>query len=151
MSASDIVAFLRKVESFASDGECWAWTGAAKGNGYGHTSFRGGNMGAHRKSFILFKGEIPEGFDVCHSCDNRWCVNPSHLFLGTRKENMEDAKSKGRTAGGTRKHLKEKVVQEIARRIKAGESDARIAAALNVNQGTVNNIKRGASYVGLCQ
>ena len=86
-------AFAGMVE--LSDG-CWHWKGATKGNGYGHTS-RGT---AHRRSFFLFVGPIPEKMDVCHKCDNPICVKPSHLFVGTRGENMADCKAKGRIAKG---------------------------------------------------
>lgn len=107
-------------------------------------------MGAHRKSFLLFNGDIPDGFDVCHRCDNRWCVNPKHLFLGTRSDNMADAMEKNRTAGGNRKHITQAKVQEVMRRIRCGEANADIARALDVNRSTVSNIRNGNSYVGKC-
>lgn len=77
---------------------CWNYNGADKGNGYGHTS-RGG---AHRRSYELFVGPVPPKLDVCHDCDNRPCINPGHLFPGTRKQNMEDCVRKGRQARGDR-------------------------------------------------
>lgn len=146
VSGHSLVQFLRNVDQFHDDQACWNWVGAGKGNGYGHCSMAGASTTAHRKSFMLFYGEIPDGFDVCHSCDNRACVNPNHLFLGTRQENMADAVIRGRTDGGNRKHLREATVQEVRRQIAKGTPNAIIAKMLDVNRETVRKIKSGQSY-----
>ena len=81
---------------------CWLWIAAYNTNGYGY--FRTGSMvnrtrrneQAHRVSYKLYKGDIPQGLHVCHKCDNKSCVNPEHLFLGTVKDNMQDCVRKNR-------------------------------------------------------
>lgn len=144
--------FLKLVDVKGFDAtQCWPWVGAGKGNGYGGLTVDRSSVSAHRRSYELFCGEIPHGMDVCHTCDNRWCVNPDHLFLGTRKENMADCKSKGRTAGGTRKHLTEIQVQEIKRRLNAGVSARWVSVSMDVNYHTVTAIKRGDSYVRISE
>lgn len=80
-------------------GKCWIWVGCLyKGSGYGQ--FR--NMRAHRFSYSMCCGVVPDGLFVLHKCDNPPCVNPSHLFIGTPLDNMTDKMVKGRWDGGTK-------------------------------------------------
>lgn len=93
----------RFLEKFDQTEGCWNWKGSIKKSmrpghgGYGQFAITPEEVfSAHRFSYLWFVGEIPEGLQVLHSCDNRKCVNPDHLFLGTHQDNMDDMKRKGR-------------------------------------------------------
>lgn len=77
-------------------GECWVWTGSRGSGGYGKVRYQGALCFAHRLAWELTHGPIPPGMSVCHSCDNRPCCNPAHLWLGTYADNMHDRDRKGR-------------------------------------------------------
>lgn len=85
--------FFDKVEKTDS---CWIWTGAKNRKNYGMFVYKGRVHMSHRVSYMEWKGEIPDGKLVCHTCDNPSCVNPDHLFVGSNQDNMDDMKSKGR-------------------------------------------------------
>jgi hypothetical protein len=84
---------------FCNGTPCWEWIGATT-EGYGMIRFNYENFYAHRISWIIKNGEIPNNLLVLHECDNRLCVNPKHLFLGTVADNMRDKVEKGRQAKG---------------------------------------------------
>lgn len=95
--------FWEKVDK-KGDEDCWEWQGARHTlkQKYGEIWHNGKMKGAHRIAWLLTHGEISNGLYVCHHCDNGLCVNPTHLFLGTQKDNMLDASKKGRIARGER-------------------------------------------------
>lgn len=129
---------------------CWEWT-ARLDDGYGSLSIAGRTMGAHRYSYELHIGPIPDGLYVCHRCDNRKCVNPEHLFLGTHQDNMADMYSKGRRPApiGERNGFS-KLTAEQAQAIhdmrKAGATQTAIAAKFGITQALVSLILLGKSW-----
>lgn len=84
---------------------CWSWIGY-KHRGYGRYRFNGEMIGAHRISYAYFVEPLVPGMDICHHCDNPSCVNPFHLFQGTRSDNMFDMSNKGRHKNGIKTHCK---------------------------------------------
>ena len=82
------------------DSGCWQWQLKPGHDGYGKLKFDKKTLRAHRASWVAFRGEIPYGMLVCHTCDNPMCVNPAHLFLGSPQDNMTDKVNKGRWRGG---------------------------------------------------
>jgi len=92
-----IPRFWRMVDKKGTD-ECWTWTGVRHKEGYGRFRYDGKFISSHRYSYLLHFGRdsIPEGMQVCHKCDNPPCCNPSHFFLGTKKDNSDDRDIKGR-------------------------------------------------------
>lgn len=92
------VRFMAHVSPEPNSG-CWLWTAAISTNGYGLLSTtRSRQVRAHRFAYESMHGPIPDGLYICHRCDTPSCVNPDHLFLGTPRDNLNDAKSKGRYA-----------------------------------------------------
>jgi hypothetical protein len=75
---------------------CWIWLKCKRADGYGSIGINKTTVLAHRASWTAFRGEIPDGLYVLHHCDNRICVNPEHLFIGTHTDNMIDRDTKGR-------------------------------------------------------
>lgn len=94
--------FWPKVDRSGGSDACWTWTASLHTNGYGQigSGGRGRPLLAHRVAWELFCGAIPVGMVVCHRCDNHLCCNPSHLFIGTQAENLEDMTRKGRRCAG---------------------------------------------------
>ena len=110
--------FWDKVQKSAGSDVCWIWTAGKNADGYGTL---GGGLRAHRVSYEMRHGPIPNGMCVCHSCDNPSCVNPAHLWLGTHQDNMADRSRKGRSSGGRMvgtEHPNAKLTDDMVREIR---------------------------------
>lgn len=124
---------------------CWLWTGGTNGRGYGVIGTerpRRSNY-AHRVSYELHVGPIPDGMEVAHRCDVRNCVNPEHLTLMTHRENEADKASKGRVPRGERQwqsRLTETAVLDIRRRVKEGETRTALAKEYGTSASNVEHI-----------
>lgn len=117
--------------------DCWEWTKSLTHNRYGRISYKNRNIRAHRLSWVIFRGNIPDNLYVLHTCDNPPCVNPYHLFLGTSKDNAIDRDGKGRNSGRIPTFY-EKIMINYSYRI--GQTVGYIAKKLELNNGTVWNI-----------
>lgn len=121
---------------------CWEWKGHVRPDGYGSYTgivYQGRRIQKSPNiSYLMAFGELPKGLYVCHRCDNKLCVNPNHLFLGTARDNVLDMVQKGRRAGGKR-HLLTPNQQETIR--KDGRDNAQIAREYRVSISTIWKVK----------
>lgn len=126
---------------------CWNWTASKYLNGYGQFVIRGEpRTPAHRTSYRITCGEIPDGVCVLHRCDNRECVRPDHLFLGTRLDNTQDALKKGRIAHGNKSGnavLSETKVWKIRSSFLKGKTQKELAKIFSVSQSCISKITCG--------
>lgn len=144
----NLISRLDKKTFYSPDG-CWYWTGIVDHKGYGMIRFDGPKgfwKKAHRVSYEAYKGQIPEGLLVCHSCDNRRCINPDHLWLGTNKDNINDRDRKGRGAdhsgenNSQAKITREQV--EIIKSLSGKKTQSEIGAMFGIAQCSVSAIVR---------
>ncbi len=129
---------------------CLEWCGATSKNGYGAVTDPGnGQMRTHRAAWIVKYGAIPAGQNVCHHCDNRACVEPTHLFLGNTADNLRDMRAKGRQARGER-HGRAKLTAEKVLAIRADLRHPKIIAAeYGLSRPYVIRLRHGEKWAHL--
>lgn len=124
---------------------CWDWNGSLDKNGYPQIFAGSTKVKGHRISYEMYKGKIPVGLNICHTCDNPKCTNPEHLWAGTKKQNDEDKIKKGRISKGEHRYnakLKENNIKEIRKMLEIGLSKAKIARHYNVSFMTISCIEK---------
>lgn len=127
--------------------DCWEWLGAVNPAGYGHLKLDGELVRAHRVSWEFYNGPIQDNLWVLHRCDNRRCVNPGHLWLGTALDNSRDCIAKGRDrkalgSSNAKAKLTESEVISIRERAAAGIANVRLAEEYGVSRVLVSKIVR---------
>lgn len=161
VSENDEDRFMAKVSPEPMSG-CWLWTGCLYPSGYARRRVRGVTYVASREAWRLFRGAIPDGLCVCHRCDNRSCVNPDHLFLGTPLDNARDMVAKGRQArgaalvarmrpargmaAGKAKLTDTQVVEILAEYARGGVTHRALAARYGVGHAAIGCIVRGTKW-----
>ena len=133
------------------DNGCWEWTASLNSNGYGQIKRPGERRQfiAPRLSYMIHYGDIPEGMYVLHTCDNRKCVKPTHLFLGSADDNAKDMKSKGRHTHGTTGHdhkINDDIARHIHRMAGEGVAQSEIGRIVGLSQSTVWKILTGKRW-----
>lgn len=147
----DAARFSKFVQSADPD-QCWEWQSTRNLRGYGKFWLHGRTDLAHRVSYKLHKGPIPAGLQVRHTCDNPPCVNPSHLLVGTGKDNARDAIERDRYRRGSangRAKLTEAQVTEIRRCSDDGETQVSMARRFGVSRAAIQWVLNGRSWAGL--
>jgi HNH endonuclease len=150
-------SFWEKVDRTHGEDGCWIWTRATRA-GYGHLKVGRKGVSAHRYSYELAYGSIPEDMIICHRCNQRLCVNPKHLYAGTYKDNIQDLIAAGmhtsmppasRGEANGQAVLTEDEVLDIYERAWSGESGKSLAKEYGVNKRTISNIKHGVNWAWL--
>lgn len=147
LSDKRIARFWAKVDKTEEEGTCWNWLGARTIKGYGLMGFssqgKSHNFYAHRYSYILHKGEIPEGFFVLHECDNPSCVNPAHLSVGTAANNAEDRTLRLRHNSSKQTQFKKLSPQDLQDILTSTDTSHALARKYNVAVYPIKKLRKG--------
>jgi hypothetical protein len=157
-TATHVERFWRSVRK--SEG-CWEWTAGRFSDGMRYGQFRVGKkkLKAHRFSYMIHHGSIPDGMKVLHKCDNPICMRPDHHFLGTNADNTDDMVRKGRAKNGSKEHaylyrgelnpaakITAEIAGEIRRKTSEGVPRKMMVKAFGLSPTQVANIARGQSW-----
>lgn len=141
-------AFHAKIDKSGGDDACWPWTGFVMKNGYGQTAVGQEHVYAHRRAFELSNGAPAKSY-VLHTCDNRGCCNPKHLYDGTQQQNMQDMNNRGRAGDrrvfgrrNGRAKLSDADVESIRAACEKGEKQKDVAARFKTTQTHVSRLVR---------
>lgn len=127
---------------------CWEWTGTKDKDGYGRLYWRGKQIRANRLSMELKTSyEVDKNLVVCHHCDNPSCVNPDHLFVGTIKENAQDALQKKRHYVGEKNGRSKLTTEQVKVVLSSGLNGQELANMFNVTRATINRIRRKEGWI----
>lgn len=142
---------LRFYSQEVDENDCFVWQGTINNDGYGVVYWHNYPYRAHRISYWLYNGEIPEGKVVCHRCNNKLCVNPDHLYAATPKKNTQDAVRDGLMVGKTGENsasakLTRDQAVEVVKRRKQGERKIDIAKDYGISHWTFGDILKGTSW-----
>lgn len=130
----------------ADNNGCWIWTGSTAHYGHGIISVHGKHALAHRISWTLHHGPIPDGVMICHKCDVPACINPDHLYVGNAKTNSADMVSRNRIARGETSGTAKLTAKQVIAIRKDDRTRSDIAADFGVSTTMVNNIKSGKAW-----
>lgn len=142
-STVEIAQFWSRVSVHSQD-RCWIWNGATPKGEHGYGRFNGEY--AHRIAYRMSNGEIPEGMIVRHQCDNRRCVNPAHLLVGTAADNTGDAIQRNRLASGSRHGRTRLTDEQVAEIRSSSEKGRELAQRMGVSESTISYIRSGRSW-----
>jgi hypothetical protein len=150
-NGTPIERFFKFISAQSHPNDCWEWLGVKSHQGYGNFTFNNHPVRAHRFSWELHGGTIPEGLLVCHHCDNPSCVNPLHLYVGTHVDNNNDTIKRGRNIDRKgSKHpcsvVTEKIALEIRSKSKQGQTGQELSREYGLCEATISNIKNRKSW-----
>lgn len=141
--------YIRDRVEIDEQSQCWIWQLAKNHDGYGVATCEKKYVRAHRLSYALLCGEVPDGMCVLHRCDVRSCVNPDHLFIGTPADNSADMVRKGRSAAGSSHSQAVLSEIEVTEILASSDSQRDLAARYGVSHGTIAHIKLRNTWRGV--